>query len=74
MEDKSGNWATVVNTGDSCGLPRLKRIDSKGASWIAVGHFTVVFPSHIWDYLVREVYIEREKQAMMKKAVLEEAK
>ena len=58
MEDKAGNWATVVNTGLACGLPRVKRIDSKEIIWIAVGGFTLAFPPHVWDYLVQSVEIE----------------
>ena len=61
MEDKRGNWATVVNTGDSCGLPRVKRIDSKGTIWIGIGEFTIAFPPHVWDYLVQAVETETVK-------------
>ena len=71
MEDKVGNWMSVVNTGYACGIPKITRIDDKGKTWIAVGVFTLAIPPHVWDYLVREVHMEREKQAIVKAVIVE---
>jgi len=61
MTNNRNNWATVVNTGDSCGVPQLKRIDLKGTVWIGVGFFSIAFPSHAWDLLIQKVETERAK-------------